>query len=199
MLRGPDIMRACRECGGAIAQPVLRSGNTFGARLWTDGFRRAPMLPMMPWLVECPHCKALLWIDEQQENPAWESLSGVPVVRAPAIERFRDMLVTVGGDRRKEAFLRRHLWWDGNHARRDPKKPQLPLGEAERENLMALVALLGVKDPEDRIFRAEALRELGEFDQALAVLDVEFDDEYEEIVQQIRRLARERNPWVAER
>jgi len=43
------------------------SGNTFGATFWTDGKRDAPMLPDLPEFVKCPHCKLLLWINEQEE------------------------------------------------------------------------------------------------------------------------------------
>jgi len=51
MLPGPTIVRKCSTCGKLIAQPTLLSGNTFGARFWTDGKREAPMLPEQPWLV----------------------------------------------------------------------------------------------------------------------------------------------------
>ena len=67
MLPGPTIVRSCTECHGLIAEYTLGSGNTFGATFWTDGKMDAPMLPDEPALVECPHCRAPLWIEDQEQ------------------------------------------------------------------------------------------------------------------------------------
>ncbi len=37
-------------------QPTIASGNTFGARVRSDGRMYAPMLPLAPPIVSCPHC-----------------------------------------------------------------------------------------------------------------------------------------------
>ena len=70
MLPGPDMYKHCSSCHQLIIEETLMSGNTFGAIYWSDGKREAPMLPKTPWLITCPHCKALLWIDalEKQIN-----------------------------------------------------------------------------------------------------------------------------------
>lgn len=67
MMPGPTAIRRCSACSKLIAERTIMSGNTFGARRWTDGKLNAPMLPEQPWLVKCPHCFALVWIDEQEE------------------------------------------------------------------------------------------------------------------------------------
>jgi hypothetical protein len=66
MLPGPIKIKKCSNCYGLIREFTLMSGNTFGATFWTDGYRDAPMLPEQLWLIKCPHCKMLLWIDEQE-------------------------------------------------------------------------------------------------------------------------------------
>ena len=67
MRPGPTIIRKCSSCAAPMAQATFRSWNTFGGTLWSDGKVEAPMLPNRPWLVKCPHCNSLLWIDEQAE------------------------------------------------------------------------------------------------------------------------------------
>jgi hypothetical protein len=73
MMPGPTLIRRCSLCLKLFLQETISSGNTFGASWWTDGKMEAPMLPDEPWLVKCPHCGALLWIDEQEEvgNFSW--------------------------------------------------------------------------------------------------------------------------------
>ncbi len=61
MLPGPTIIKRCSDCSQLIEQSTLDSGNTLGAKFWTDGKRYFPMLPDNPWLVECPHCQAFLF------------------------------------------------------------------------------------------------------------------------------------------
>jgi hypothetical protein len=78
MTPGPTIIRECSACGKHISQHTIGSGNTFGARFWTDGKRDAPMFPDQPWLVRCQHCGTLVWIDEQTqigEIDSWSSES----------------------------------------------------------------------------------------------------------------------------
>ena len=64
MLPGPTIVKKCSSCSKLITQNTIASGNTLEATFWTDGKQEAPMFPDQPWLVMCPHCHSLLWIDE---------------------------------------------------------------------------------------------------------------------------------------
>ena len=42
MIPGPDQIVACPKCNGLAKYRTLLSGNTFGARVWTDGKQDAP-------------------------------------------------------------------------------------------------------------------------------------------------------------
>ena len=64
MLPGPTIIRRCSNCNQKMGEATILSGNTCGAECRTDGFMLAPMLPQNKWLVKCPHCESLLWLDE---------------------------------------------------------------------------------------------------------------------------------------
>lgn len=45
MIPGPTLVRARPECKALAKHEAIQSGNTFGARWWTDGAMDAPMLP----------------------------------------------------------------------------------------------------------------------------------------------------------
>ena len=67
MTPGPTIIYQCYKCEGNFKYPTIGSGNTFGARFWSDGKKDAPMLPDQPWLIKCPNCDALIWRDELKQ------------------------------------------------------------------------------------------------------------------------------------
>lgn len=69
MLFSAPIFKRCQHCLGLIEQPSMISGNTIGARIWTDGKMDAPMLPELPQIVKCPHCSACMIKGLQRVNP----------------------------------------------------------------------------------------------------------------------------------
>lgn len=68
MMPGETIYRECPSCDGLLIERTLLSGNTIGARYWTDGKMDAPMMPQYPALVRCAHCQKLLWLPEAREH-----------------------------------------------------------------------------------------------------------------------------------
>lgn len=207
MTPGPTIIRRCSACGKHIAQHTIGSGNTIGARFWTDGKQDAPMLPDQPWLIKCPHCSTLGWIDEQEpigEIDRWRA-------RIEAADKFRDARSGTGPtlpeyiaflsagveSGEKERYVRLRIWWAGNDTRRyrDHAKP---LTEVEAANLRAFSALCDEKDDNDRLMKAEAFRELGMFEEAEGLLATQFEEEFMEAVGIIRSLNQNRNAAVAE-
>jgi len=221
MRPGPEIIRKCSSCTMPMAQATIRSGNTFGATLWTDGKMEAPMLPDLPWFVKCPHCHSLLWIDEQVELGETElgcmlisekeKLStkrhskktvlgdiepGIPQCIAPSAEELFAFLDTNISDVKKERYLRIRAWWAGNDVRRKSRKKH-HLSEKEAKNIQALVALLIESDKNDRIMKAEIMRELGRFDDAISILAMLPDKESIEAVTIIKKLALKKDPFVS--
>lgn len=102
----------------------------------------------------------------------------------------------------REMLVRRQLWWQGNdHLRlnRDGKpcsnEPKLNDHQI-RSNLEALYGLCAVAEKPDCIEMAEMLRELGRFDEALAMLEsIEADDNKASL---IAEFARQKDPVVRE-
>ena len=103
----------------------------------------------------------------------------------------------------REMLVRRQLWWRGNdHLRinRDSKpisdKPKLD-DQQVRCNLEALYRLCAVADKPDRIAMGEMLRELGRFNEALAMLE-SIEDDGENKVSLIAECARQKDSVVRE-
>ncbi len=74
MIPGPDKVIECPKCKGLARVFTLISGNTFGARRWTDGKMIAPMLPSPPAITKCQHCGHYYWISDAKvigELPLW--------------------------------------------------------------------------------------------------------------------------------
>ncbi len=207
MLPGRTKILKCSTCSKPIAQDTIMSGNTFGARFWTDGKREAPMLPDEPWLVKCPHCLALLWIDEQEEvgeSDPWADNGHTSSEFKDALPfttpSFEEYIIAIGkgvSDNNKLRYLRLRAWWAGNDERRETPDPA-PLSEEETANLRAFVALLDESDENECVMKAEALRELGEYDQAKILLSQQFSSDLIQAATIIRNLAAQRISFVQE-
>lgn len=134
------------------------------------------MLPDRPWLIACPHCRALLWINELRELAAIDPQKGrerfvtaLPC-ETPRLDDCLSFLRRGALTPDKERYVRVRAWWAGNDERRK-SAPKLPLSQAERSNLSALIRILEKSaHGGDILMRAEALRELGRFDEVLALL-----------------------------
>lgn len=207
MRQGPTIVRECSACGKFIAQRTIMSGNTLGARFWTDGKRDAPMLPEQPKLVKCQHCVTFIWLDEQNEvgeiqqgDSTTRDADRFADARQPLTPTLKDYATFLEGgvsDKEKERYARLRAWWAGNDSRRESGK-STKLDTFETENLRALLTLLDEAEDHDRIVKAEALRELGEFVDAEILLAKEFDDELSQAGAIIRALNQGRITAVAE-
>jgi hypothetical protein len=187
MLPGPTVIRRCSACTKLIEQFTLTSGNTIGARFWTDGKRDAPMLPDKRWLVKCQHCGALVWIDEQEKVGIVEleapyrkqqqnSFKDALPYDTPSPDDYFAFLQKGVSDSEKEQYVRLCAWWAGNDARRNGEVVT-PLSDDEIANLGAYAALLDETDESDRIIKAEIMRELGRYEDAVALLSTPFREQ----------------------
>jgi hypothetical protein len=61
---GPTLVYECTSCKKPFKRRTIASGNTFGARIRSDGRMFAPMLPTTPPIVACPHCNLAVKIFE---------------------------------------------------------------------------------------------------------------------------------------
>jgi len=213
MMPGPDQVVACPHCKGLGKYMTLMSGNTFGARVWTDGKQVARMLPRPPAVVKCRHCGKCYWLADAEQVGALDPWSGgerqvdptwaAEEVQEPAEEEYYAAIE--GGlavDPQQERKLRVFAWWRGNDAFRDASRAQAgDIGSASgarRNNLKALASLLHDGDENDRIMKAEILRELGEFESAMEVLRTITSSEYGAVVRQLWSMCESKDMCVRE-
>jgi hypothetical protein len=175
------------------------------ARFWTDGKMAAPMLPDRPRLVKCPKCSTLFWIDEAKklgEEQIWNKSRKWPNAISPAIPNETDFLAFLDGNKqpeKKDLYLRSRAWWAANDASRRSDSAVGSFSPAQEANLQVLASLMDEKDADQRITKAETLRELKRFDDCLKLLTQPFEEErHAEIAAFIRVLTQQKSWTVAE-
>lgn len=186
MIPGPDQIIACPLCKGLAKHMTLLSGNTFGAKVWTDGKMIAPMLPRPPAVVKCRHCGECYWLAEaenvgtlgppdskgQEINPTWATADEV---EEPTEEEYYLAIEKgLATDVEQEKNLRVLAWWRSNDGFRNappaPGRGNPRTSAPWKKNLEALANLLHDENEGERLMRAEVLRELGEFEAAKQIL-----------------------------
>lgn len=227
MQPGPDQIIACPSCKTLAKYATLLSGNTFGARVWTDGKQEAPMLPQPPPVVKCRHCAACFWLvdaepvgeldlwgaDPLEPATGWPAavdhpLSAPPTWRAAEYveelseaDYYAAIRAGLAKGPKQERALRIFAWWRGNEPYRDGEDlfSSPPPPQAGRdENLRRLLPLLDGDTDSDRIMRGEVLRELGRWSEAeAALLRIESPD-FAPAVAQILALCRAQDRAVRE-
>ncbi len=191
---GEPVYKSCSDCAQAIEIRPLLSGNPVGGDLWSDGYMDTPFLPEQQLLGACPHCSAIVFLASLEPYSLTAGLD-------PSVNYQFEPLCLEDYDRLIEnlhhiaedhhAYLRIKYWHMGNHPRRN-QDADAALSENERDNLIALLELLGNDDP-DRLMQAEIYRELGDFDNANRILSNPFYPQVNDIVLRLRTLVKNRN------
>lgn len=209
MTPGPTLIRECPACKKPVREFTIGSGNLFGAKSWTDGKLDAPMLPLRPTLVKCPHCQKLFWMEDSKKlaelglgesDNRWQNIPDaddpeekdyIAAANAPRLSREHE----------KDARLR--AWWLANDMVREHAGKSIAWSGARLENLEKLFALLQDKDPSEALLKAEIARELGRFDACVKLLDgIPVDAEAKSCGDLLKSLAQQKQSkvklWVGE-
>ena len=72
---GHPQIATCPSCGAEKELLSLMSGNTFGARYWSDNKREAPMLPQVSYVQKCPQCGKYYILSRQKTRQAKDGCS----------------------------------------------------------------------------------------------------------------------------
>jgi hypothetical protein len=180
MIPDTDLIVACPHCAVPARVFQIFSGNTLEAITWTDGWMEAPMLPRAPRITRCPACARIYWVftapqlgyvelDEADKAGEFANAPHIgPLDEAACFEALGDGL---GASPDLELELRVFTWWRSNDAFRDPEKsPGHPTSAEAIQNMERMIVLTESGDEDLLLFRAEALRHLGRFDEVKATL-----------------------------
>jgi tetratricopeptide (TPR) repeat protein len=191
------------------------SGNTFGAKFFSDTKRVAPMLPKFPQITICPKCNTIFWLSKSKaveveeydlfddwriakiKKPKWwwgkrkrkeykereeehqrkerEEREKYKPARFLHIDEYVLALQNkdVCSSKEDEYYIRLKLW----HTFNDRIRNGQPLFENDSEkkhwedNCRQLIALINSNKGPDKVMIAELKRNLGEFEEAVNLLD----------------------------
>ena len=121
------------------------------------------------WVAECA---PVGMIDESQPQPEHEDWKKLPYLEPVGEKDYLEALKEgMAVEPERETELRVFAWWRANDKhRRSPETGRYPQAPESVANLERLVELLKDGEHEFVLFRAEALRQLGRFDEARDVL-----------------------------
>jgi len=182
MRRGENLLIACPSCGKEYLQEDLVSGNTRGARYWTDGKRDAPMLPTMPALTRCEKCKTIFHVDDAEiiaDGRPLTLYSTGPKVRFLTLAELLECIEIQPEsikERGRQISVRTELLHKKNDYYRysaSSFEPDLNDSRIVR-NIEILAELLtesvDAENTNGLMLRAELLREMGRFEESAAAL-----------------------------
>ena len=202
MLPGSDYLIACPHCSQKAKKRSLLSANTFGAKIWSDGFMLAMMYPDLPDVVRCKNCRGfyhsceatvLKEISLYDDSGEYDEIEYIAHLVWEDYPEALDSKVVNNPD--IEFCVRRRYWWAMNHFyRRKPKADEIPDWNTETYNKNA-ERLLGLCQGDNHLLQAELLRNLGEFDVCLNTLK-DADNEPKSFANQIIKQARKKNKIV---
>jgi hypothetical protein len=217
MIPGPDHVIECPNCKMPARVFTWITGNTVGAKIWTDGKMIAPNLPIPPAVTRCKGCDGYFWLSDAKvigKIGPWDLKTSESPDEWKTAERVRELSeaeyleaiqMGVARNKNQELHLRISAWWANNDPLRfsgqDPRKPPYtsPVrSTAATANLECLLEQLGTEDPNERLMKAEVARELARFDDAIRILEFNFSSKYTKIASLIRELAQEKDPIVKE-
>jgi len=176
MIPGPVFIISCPHCGKSAKKQTLISSNTFGAQLWSDARRFAPMKPESPSLVLCKKCNQFYWTKDAKKmteinNSAEqkEKYRNVDFIEFPTFHQYFKALETIPD----EKFIRIRIWQSFNDFFRNGKEKEITqdLQDLNSTNLCALLKLLDESDQNNLLMKTEILRNLGWFEESKQLLD----------------------------
>jgi hypothetical protein len=214
---GADQVIACPHCKTLARVQTIASGNTFGARTWTDGKTIAPMLPSIPFITKCHKCNRFFWLKNAKvigEVPYWatnldkefsEAWINAERVKTLTESEYLEAIELNDAPTKIDALnLRICAWQAGNDTQRSIESNVIPSQTTQVRSLQAITNMewllegFNAKDYRQQLMKAELLRELERFAESIQILESEFPIELQVPKQFIYALASKKEAKVQE-
>ena len=189
MIPGPTLVYKCPKCGNFSIRDSLCSGNTFGAKIYSDGKRIAPMLPEFPSIVKCKNCKTFFWLKgeiyvgeyDDYNHEMKEEWQGADYANFLSANEYNEAInLKMYDNESEQIFLRMRLWWTINDKIRD--KDDICIVDEDKiiyeQNCMKLLELLDKNEMDGKLICAELFRNLGKFSECKNILETVTDEKY---------------------
>ena len=173
MMPGPAQILTCPYCGEKKKIMSLLSGNTFGAKLWSDNKKIAPMLPEISLIQKCPECGKYYFRTRQEavfsDDDDWGSDSGVltfPEMKEAFMQLSEEGFVDANEERSARMMLH-HAFNDYYYRNNSDGKPANDDDwSIFKENALWIIEHVIT----DGVQKAEYYREIGMMEEALSIL-----------------------------
>lgn len=190
MLDSPDFVIACPHCQAPARIFQLAIESEVGAITWSDGYRDLPMLPRPPRITCCHACGKAFWVGEgvplgyyfadnpeAPKVPAWTDAPYVTPLDEAGVFKAIDDGLAYNAD--LELELRVLAWWRGNDAfRKDDALVGHATSPTAIANMERFIEMMTGGEEDLLLFRAEALRQLGRFDEVAETLTGVYCSDY---------------------
>jgi len=208
MTPGPNYVYKCPNCGNLLTKESIISGNTFGAKIFSDGKRIAPMLPEFPDLTKCKKCNTIFWLSKLKEigtynwgdnvNSEWENAEEVEFLEIE--DYFNAINKGIAENKDEEFYIRQRIWWAYNDRIRKGQEIFNDKSDELRwiKNVKKLKELLDHSDINQKIMIAEINRNLGDFDNCIGVIQSIDNDELNWLKEKFLHECKRKNKWVIE-
>jgi hypothetical protein len=203
MTPGPSLLYKCPNCGNAVKKGTLLSGNTFGATLFSDVKRIAPMLPEFTNITKCKKCDTIFWLNDKnktgEEN--WSDMNKVKFDKAYFLS-IDDYIKAIDSKIYEniddEKYLRIRLWWSFNDRIRNNDEIFSHTDDKNiyEINCKALLGILNIDRIDENIMMAEVLRNLGEFEKCNDVIEKLKNEKYFWVKEMFKEECDKKNKWV---
>lgn len=206
MLPGPNYVYKCPKCNNLLTKGSLMSGNTFGAEIFSDGKRIAPMLPEFPNLTKCKKCDTILWLSKLKEigiykwgdkdNSNWENANNAEFLSIEDYNRALDS--GLAETKQEKIFIRQRIWWAYNDRKRNGNNQFIDENDEVKwkENCEKLISLLDYSNLNQRIMIAEIKRNLGDFKDCMEIIKGIDNDELNWLKNKVTKECELKNRWV---
>ena len=173
MIPGKSRILTCPYCGEEKEVMSIVSGNTFGARLWSDNKRIARMLPEISYVQKCPNC-GKYYIMSRLKNTRYsedrtsfeQGLLTFPEMKEAFVQLSKEGFL----NKKEESQVRMMLHHAYNdYYYRDGREKEVD----DKDNILFHENGLWLIEHHitDNVMKAEFYREIGEMEQARLTLD----------------------------
>lgn len=183
------------------------SGNTFDAKIFSDGKTNAPMLPDFPDLTKCKKCNTIFWLSKLKEigtyewgdniKPEWQKADDAEFLE---IEDYYNANNNGIAKNEEELTVRQLIWWAYNDKIREGQEIFIDESDELRwvENIQKLKTLLDESDINQKIMIAEISRNLGDFENCISIIQSIEIDELNWLKEKFISECKLKNKWVFE-
>jgi len=195
---GPILFYSCPSCSVVHSKMSLLSGNTFDAITWSDGHQFAPMLIEFTHITKCSGCGTIFWLDDRTEveHSSEDTTPSCNFLKLYEYQEFLSTAKTYTSE--EERYLRTKFWRGMNNRVRKNEELFQNLDDERlwKDNLMALLDLIGTSETDELIWRAEIYRNLGEFEESKKILQRIDDSELNWLVEAFEKEINAKNTKV---